>query len=81
MARHLKFRLYGAGIDRRLVARAIDEKTPYWASIDETEGTGPNTEFPVKWVYKRQFLPVRRSLRAVWRQVGMMAIKAAFGYS
>ncbi|MCC6479613.1 SH3 domain-containing protein [Sphingorhabdus sp.] len=49
------------------------KKTPYWASIDEPEArtrTGPSTEFPVKWVYKRQFLPVKVvAVHEVWRKV------------
>lgn len=49
------------------------QKTPYWASIDEAEArmrTGPSTEFPVKWVYKRQHLPVKVvAVHSVWRKV------------
>lgn len=49
------------------------KKTPYWASIDEAEArmrTGPSTEFPVKWVYKRQYLPVKVvAVHEVWRKV------------
>jgi SH3-like domain-containing protein len=49
------------------------QKTPYWASIDEAEArmrTGPSTEFPVKWVYKRQNLPVKVvAVHSVWRKV------------
>lgn len=49
------------------------KKTPYWASIDEPEArmrTGPSTEYPVKWVYKRQFLPVKVvAVHEVWRKV------------
>jgi SH3-like domain-containing protein len=48
-------------------------KTPYWASIEEAEArmrTGPNTTYPVKWVYKRQYLPVKViSVYEVWRKV------------
>jgi SH3-like domain-containing protein len=48
-------------------------KTPYWASIEEAEArmrTGPSTEYPVKWVYKRQYLPVKvLSVYEVWRKV------------
>jgi SH3-like domain-containing protein len=48
-------------------------KTPYWASIEEAEArmrTGPSTEYPVKWVYKRQNLPVKViSTHEVWRKV------------
>lgn len=49
------------------------QKPPYWASIDEPEArmrTGPSTEFPVKWVYKRQYLPVKVvAVHSVWRKV------------
>lgn len=32
--------------------------------------TGPSTEFPVKWVYKRQNLPVKViAAHSVWRKV------------
>lgn len=51
----------------------VEKKTPYWASIDEGEArmrTGPSTEFPVKWVYKRQSLPVKVvAVHSVWRKV------------
>lgn len=49
------------------------QKTPYWASIEESEArmrTGPSTEFPVKWVYKRQNMPVKVvAVHSVWRKV------------
>ncbi|MEP7348590.1 MAG: SH3 domain-containing protein [Sphingorhabdus sp.] len=49
------------------------KKAPYWASINEVEArmrTGPSTEFPVKWVYKRQNLPVKVvAVHSVWRKV------------
>jgi SH3-like domain-containing protein len=49
------------------------QKAPYWASIEEAEArmrTGPSTEFPVKWVYKRQNLPVKVvAVHSVWRKV------------
>lgn len=49
------------------------QKIPYWASIDEQEArmrTGPSTEFPVKWIYKRQNLPVKVvAIHSVWRKV------------
>jgi SH3-like domain-containing protein len=48
-------------------------KPPYWASIEEPEArmrTGPSTEFPVTWVYKRQNLPVKVvAVHSVWRKV------------
>lgn len=32
--------------------------------------TGPSTEFPVKWIYKRQNLPVKVvAVHSVWRKV------------
>lgn len=49
------------------------KKTPYWASIDEAKArmrTGPSTEFPIKWVYQRQKLPVKVvAVHSVWRKV------------
>lgn len=46
---------------------------PYWASIQKPEArmrTGPSTEFPVTWVYKRQNLPVKVvAVHSVWRKV------------
>lgn len=49
------------------------QKAPYWASIEEPEArmrTGPSTEFPVKWVYKRQNLPMKVvAVHSVWRKV------------
>jgi len=54
-------------------AHAQTKKTPYWASIDENEArmrTGPSTEFPIKWVYKRQDLPVKVvAVHSVWRKI------------
>lgn len=55
------------------VQSQVAKKTPYWASIDQPEArmrTGPSTEFPVKWVYKRQFLPVKViAVHSIWRKV------------
>jgi SH3-like domain-containing protein len=55
------------------VEAQVERKTPYWASLDEPEArmrTGPSTEFPVKWVYKRQKLPVKVvSVHSVWRKI------------
>jgi SH3-like domain-containing protein len=55
------------------VAAQSTKKLPYWASIDEPEArmrTGPSTEFPVKWVYKRQHLPVKVvAVHEVWRKI------------
>lgn len=49
------------------------QKPPYWASIEQPEArmrTGPSTEFPVTWVYKRQNLPVKVvAVHSVWRKV------------
>jgi SH3-like domain-containing protein len=49
------------------------KKPPYWASLDEPEArmrTGPNTDYPVKWVYKRQNLPVKVvDVYQDWRKV------------
>jgi SH3-like domain-containing protein len=55
------------------VSAQVAKKTPYWASLDEAEArmrTGPSTEFPVKWVYKRQSLPVKVvAIHEVWRKI------------
>jgi SH3-like domain-containing protein len=55
------------------VSAQVAKKTPYWASLDEAEArmrTGPSTEFPVKWVYKRQSLPVKVvAVHEVWRKI------------
>ena len=49
------------------------QKPPYWASISQPEArmrTGPSTEFPATWVYKRQNLPVKVvAVHSVWRKV------------
>jgi SH3-like domain-containing protein len=50
-----------------------NKKTPYWASISKSEArmrTGPSEDFPVKWVYKRQYLPVKvLAVHETWRKV------------
>ncbi len=50
-----------------------EKKTPYWASLNAEEArmrTGPSTDFPVKWVYKRKFLPLKVvTVHSVWRKV------------
>ena len=54
-------------------AGQAQRKPPYWASIAKPEArmrTGPSTEFPVTWVYKRQNLPVKVvAVHSVWRKV------------
>ncbi len=46
---------------------------PYWVSIDKSEArmrTGPGTDYPIKWVYKRKNLPVKVIAKLEdWRQV------------
>ncbi|MEH6757730.1 MAG: SH3 domain-containing protein [Parasphingorhabdus sp.] len=46
---------------------------PYWASIDEPVArmrTGPSTEYPTMWIYKRERLPVKVVERyKAWRKV------------
>ncbi len=48
-------------------------KTPYWASIDESKArmrTGPSTEYPVKWVYRREKLPIKViDIHQDWRKI------------
>lgn len=54
-------------------AAQSDVQQPYWASIDQAEArmrTGPSTEFPVKWLYRRKNLPVKVLMKhSVWRKV------------
>ncbi|MEE9434280.1 MAG: SH3 domain-containing protein [Sphingorhabdus sp.] len=49
------------------------KKTPYWASVKADEArmrTGPSTEFPIKWVYKRENLPVKVvAVHSIWRKI------------
>ncbi len=43
-------------------AAAQDRETPYWASISASQArmrTGPGTNFPTSWLYRRSGLPVR----------------------
>jgi SH3-like domain-containing protein len=65
----LALTLFGAAS----AAGQIQRQPPYWASIQEPEArmrTGPSTEFPVTWVYKRQNLPVKViAVHSVWRKV------------
>jgi SH3-like domain-containing protein len=48
-------------------------KPPYWVSIKAGEArmrTGPGTDYPVKWVYKRQYLPLKVvTVYEDWRKV------------
>ncbi len=54
-------------------AAAAQQEPPYWASIDEPEArmrTGPSTEYPTMWIYKREKLPVKILARyKSWRKV------------
>ena len=49
------------------------KKTPYWVSMKADEArmrTGPSTDFPVKWVYKRQLLPLKVvAVHEDWRKI------------
>lgn len=49
------------------------QEPPYWASIDEPEArmrTGPSTEYPTMWIYKRERLPVKILARyKAWRKI------------
>jgi SH3-like domain-containing protein len=78
MANQVKFitrsvMLCAAFLGTTYAAAQSQQKTPYWASIEEPEArmrTGPSTEFPVKWIYKRQNLPVKVvAVHSVWRKV------------
>ena len=52
---------------------AAQQQPPYWASVDEPEArmrTGPSTEYPTMWIYKREKLPVKVLARyKSWRKV------------
>jgi len=55
-------------------AQAADEEAvPYWASIDAPTAnarTGPQIGYEIRWVYRRQDLPVKVTKRfGVWRRV------------
>lgn len=78
MASRLKFIWHGAALIGVFLGAAAansqaQQKAPYWASIKQPEArmrTGPSTEFPVKWVYKRENLPVKVvAVHSVWRKV------------
>ncbi len=78
MANRLKFIWHGAALIGIILGAATangqaQQKAPYWASIKQPEArmrTGPSTEFPVKWVYKRENLPVKVvAVHSVWRKV------------
>ncbi|MEM8919041.1 MAG: SH3 domain-containing protein [Pseudomonadota bacterium] len=49
------------------------QQPPYWASIDEPEArmrTGPSTEYPTMWIYRRERLPLKILARyKAWRKV------------
>lgn len=55
------------------VAAQSDSDLPYWASIDVDEArmrAGPSTEFPIKWIYQRKYLPLKVIDRIdSWRKV------------
>lgn len=46
---------------------------PYWVSINKSESrmrTGPGTDYPIKWVFKRKHLPMKVIAKLDdWRQV------------
>ncbi|MEH6790799.1 SH3 domain-containing protein [Parasphingorhabdus sp.] len=71
--RNIAFMLFAiSGVGLASPASAQQEP-PYWASIDEPEArmrTGPSTEYPTMWIYKRQKLPVKILARyKSWRKV------------
>jgi len=49
------------------------QEPPYWATIDEPEArmrTGPSTEYPTMWIYKRERMPIKILARyKAWRKV------------
>lgn len=74
MARHLKFAAFMTlALIGGMSHAQSTKKTPYWMSIDEEEArmrTGPGKDYPVKWVYKRNKLPVKVvAVFETWRKV------------
>ena len=65
--------LIGVFLSAATANSQTQQKTPYWASIKQPEArmrTGPSTEFPVIWVYKRENLPVKVvAIHSVWRKL------------
>ncbi len=65
--------IWGCVVGNNPAAAQAEKKVPYWASLDEDEArmrTGPSTDFPVKWVYKRKSLPVKVvAVSSVWRKI------------
>ena len=55
------------------LAAQSDPDLPYWASIDVDVArmrAGPSMDFPIKWIYKRKYLPVKVIDRVdAWRKV------------
>ncbi len=74
MNSYLKFTAFAAlAVSCAMVQAQSTKKTPYWASISKSEArmrTGPSEDFPIKWVYKRQYLPVKVvAVHETWRKV------------
>ena len=68
-------RKYIAAISMLMIAAPAwaQQQPPYWASIDEPEArmrTGPSTEYPTMWIYKRERMPIKILARyKAWRKV------------
>lgn len=49
------------------------KKPPYWASLSKSEArmrTGPSTDYPANWVYRRRDLPVKVvAIHSHWRKI------------
>jgi SH3-like domain-containing protein len=74
MVRHFKITAFTALALIASVAEAQStKKTPYWVSIKGEEArmrTGPGKDYPVKWVYKRQLLPLKVvAVYEDWRKI------------
>jgi SH3-like domain-containing protein len=74
MTSYLKFVAFATlAVSCAVVQAQSTKKTPYWASISKSEArmrTGPSEDFPIKWVYKRQYLPVKVvAVHETWRKV------------
>ncbi|WP_338245137.1 SH3 domain-containing protein [Aurantiacibacter hainanensis] len=73
MVRTLRLAVIAVLASLAVPAAAQDVELPYWASIDTPEANmrvGAGEQFPIKWVYRREGLPVKVvRLMQGWRYV------------
>jgi SH3-like domain-containing protein len=69
----VKFTMVCAALLSAAAVAQTQKKTPYWVSIKADEArmrTGPSKDFPIKWVYKRENLPLKVvAVHVDWRKV------------